>query len=169
MAWKDPIMAGKSKNQTKGKPPSRTVALNRRAYHDYHVLETFEAGIALTGTEIKSIRQGKVSLSESFARIENDELYLFGSQIAPYAQGNIHNHAQDRVRKLLMHRAEIRRLIGKIKEKGLTLIPLKLYFSGAWIKVELGLCKGKQLYDKRESIKNREGKREIERSLKRDR
>ena len=154
------------KDSKKAGSHNRTVAMNRRAYHEYHVLETFEAGIVLTGTEIKSIRQGKVSITDSFARIEQEELYLYASQIAPYAQGNIHNHAQDRVRKLLVKRSEINRLIGKIKEKGLTLIPLKMYFKNAWIKVELGLCKGKLLHDKRESIKAREGKREIERTLK---
>ena len=143
------------------------MAQNRKAYHEYHVLETFEAGIVLTGTEIKSIRQGKVSITDAFARIENEEVFLYGSQIAPYAQGNIHNHAQDRVRKLLMSKQEIKKLIGKTKEQGLTLIPLKLYFKKAWVKVDLGLCKGKQLHDKRDSIKAREGKREIERAMKR--
>jgi SsrA-binding protein len=130
------------------------------------VLDTLEAGIVLTGTEIKSIRQGKVSITDAFARIENGQVYLYGSQIAPYAQGNIHNHAQDRVRKLLLSRPEIDRLIGKTKEQGLTLIPLKFYFSRAWVKVEIGLCKGKKLHDKRDSIKEREGKREIQRAIK---
>lgn len=162
-------MAAESKKRSEAASRNRTITVNRRAYHDFHVLETFEAGIVLTGTEIKSLRQGKVSITESFARIENGQVYLYGSQIAPYAQGNIHNHQQDRVRKLLMHRQEIRRLLGKTKEKGLTLIPLKLYFSNAWVKVELGLCKGKQLHDKRESVKAREGKREIERHMKQNR
>ncbi len=159
-------MAAKAKNTQKAGAPKKTITVNRRAYHEYHVLETMETGIVLTGTEIKSIRQGKVSIVDGFARIENHELYLYGSQIASYAQGNIHNHAQDRVRKLLIHRQELRRLIGKTKEEGLTLIPLKLYFSKAWVKVELGLCKGKKLYDKRDAIKQRESKREIERSVK---
>ncbi len=156
----------KAKNNAKTGGGSRTIAVNRRAYHEYHVLETLETGIVLTGTEIKSIRQGKVSITDSFARIEKGEVYLYGSQIAPYAQGNIHNHQQDRVRKLLIQRSEIERLLGKTKEKGLTLIPLKMYFKRAWVKVELGLCKGKQLHDKRESIKTRESKREMERATK---
>lgn len=159
-------MGQKGKNPSNSGGQSRVITVNRRAYHEYHVLETFEAGIVLTGTEIKSIRQGKVSIADAFARIEDGEVYLYGSQIAPYAQGNVFNHQQDRVRKLLMNRAEIKRLTGKIKEKGLTLIPLKLYFKRAWVKVELGLCKGKQLHDKRESIKARESRREIERALK---
>ncbi len=151
------------------KPSPRTITVNRRAYHDFHVLETFEAGIVLTGTEIKSIRQGKVSIAESFARIENGELKLYSCHIAPYAQGNIHNHEENRIRKLLVHQRELRRLLGKIKEKGLTLIPLKLYFKRAWVKVELGLCQGKKLHDKRDSIKEREDKRNIQRAMKQDR
>jgi len=157
-------MSGSSKKSASQK--DRTIASNRRAYHEYHVLESVETGIVLTGTEIKSVRQGKVSLTESFARVENGEILLYSSQIAPYAQGNIHNHAQDRVRKLLLHRREINRLQGKIKEKGLTLVPLKMYFKGPWVKVELGLCKGKQLFDKRETLKAREGQRDIDRALK---
>jgi SsrA-binding protein len=159
-------MTTKPKNSSKTGAPSRTIAVNRRARHEYHILETLDAGIVLTGTEIKSIRQGKVSIADSFARIEQGEVFLHGAQIAQYAQGNIHNHQQDRVRKLLLSRQEIQRLIGKTKEQGLTLIPLKLYFNRAWVKIELGLCKGKKLHDKRESIKEREGKREIERSMK---
>lgn len=162
-------MAAKAKNTTNAGAGIKTITANRKAYHEYHVLETLEAGIILTGTEIKSLRQGKVSIAESFARIENEEVLLYGSQIAPYAQGNIHNHQQDRVRKLLLNKQEIKRLIGKTKEKGLTLIPLKFYFKRAWVKVELGLCKGKQLHDKRDSIKSREGKREIERVMKQNR
>jgi SsrA-binding protein len=149
----------------KKKAQSSTIALNRRARHEYHVLESFEAGIVLTGTEIKSIRLGKVSIAQGFAKIEKGELYLHGAQIAPYAQGNINNHVQDRVRKLLINKKEINRLYGKIKEKGLTLIPLKMYFARAWVKVEIGLCKGKQLHDKRESIKERDGKREMQRAI----
>ena len=108
-------MSGNAKKQTSGGGSSRTIAQNRRAYHEHHVLETLQVGIVLTGTEIKSVRQGKVSIAEGFARIENDELFLHGCQIAPYAQGNIHNHAQDRVRKLLIRKDEIRRLVGKTK------------------------------------------------------
>lgn len=148
---------------------SRLIASNRKAYHDYHVLETFRAGIVLTGTEIKSIRAGKVSLTDGFGRLEQGELFLYGLHINPYDKGTHYNHAPDRTRKLLLTRAEIRKLIGKTKETGLTLIPLKLYFDRCWVKVELGLCKGKKLYDKRETLKSRESKREIERTMKRDR
>jgi SsrA-binding protein len=145
---------------------SRTIALNRRAYHDYLVLDSIEAGIMLTGTEIKSIRAGKVSITEAFARIENHEMFLYGAQISPYEQGNINNHKQDRTRKLLLHQKEIIRLQSKMKEQGLTLIPLKLYFKNAWVKVELGLCKGKKLHDKRDAIKTRDAKRDMQRVIK---
>lgn len=148
---------------------SRLIASNRKAYHDYHVLETFRAGIVLTGTEIKSIRAGKVSLTDGFGRLEQGEVFLYGLHINPYDKGTHYNHAPDRTRKLLLTRAEIRKLIGKTKETGLTLIPLKLYFDRCWVKVELGLCKGKKLYDKRETLKSRESKREIERTMKQGR
>lgn len=147
---------------------SRTVAQNRKAYHEYQVIETFKAGIVLTGTEIKSIRMGKVSIADGFARIENGEVFLYGTHINPYDKGTVYNHDPERTRKLLLNRQEIRKLIGKTKESGLTLIPLKLFFERCWVKVELGLCKGKKLYDKRDTIKEREGKREIERTMKRD-
>jgi SsrA-binding protein len=148
---------------------SRTIVSNRKAYHEYTVLESLTAGIVLTGTEIKSIRQGKVSMNDGFARIEKGEVLLYGMQITPYDKGTHYNHAPDRVRKLLLTKVEIRRLIGKTKESGLTLIPLKLFFDRCWVKVELGLCKGKKLYDKRETIKGREAQREIDRSMKQNR
>lgn len=147
---------------------SPLVASNRRAYHEYHVLETLEAGIVLQGTEIKSIRNGKVSLSDAHARIEKGEVYLYGMNISPYEKGSYNNHNPLRVRKLLLHRQEIARLTGKTQEKGLTLIPLKLYFHKCWVKIELGLCKGKKLYDKRESTQKRETARELQRAIKRN-
>jgi SsrA-binding protein len=147
----------------------RTVATNRKAFHDYQVMDTYKAGIVLTGTEIKSIRAGKVSLSEGFARLENGEMFLYGVRIEPYEKGTHYNHAPDRVRKLLLTKVEIRKLIGKTKESGLTLIPLKLYFDRCWVKVDIGLCRGKKLYDKRETLKARENKREIDRTMKQTR
>lgn len=145
---------------------SRMIAGNKKAFHEYIVLDTFRAGIVLTGTEIKSIREGKVSLLDSHARIEKGEVWLYGLQISPYEKGNHYNHKPDRVRKLLLTRGEIKKLIGKLKESGLTLIPLKLYFERCWVKVDLGLCKGKKVHDKRASITERETKRAIERTIK---
>jgi SsrA-binding protein len=142
------------------------VASNRRAYHEYHVLETYEAGIALVGTEVKALREGKANLQDSFARIEHGEVLLHHCHIQPYSHGNIQNHDPLRVRKLLLHRNEIQRLLGKTQEQGLTLIPLKLYFNKVGrAKVELGLAKGKTGPDKRESIKRREATREIRRGI----
>ena len=143
----------------------KVVAVNRQAYHDYFVDETYEAGIALTGTEIKSIREGKVNLRGAFARVKNGEVWLEGSHIAVYAQGTYMNHEPLRNRKLLLHRREINHLIGKVQTKGLTLIPLKLYLRGDHAKVEVGLCRGKKLYDKRDAIKERDAQREIERAV----
>ncbi len=145
----------------------RTIAVNKKAFHDYEVVETFEAGIALTGTEVKSLRENKASLRDAFATIRGGEVWLHNVHIAPYSHGNRSNPDPDRTRKLLLHRNEIRYLIGKTKEKGLTLIPLKLYFSPAGlVKVELALARGKRLHDKREAIAEREHKREVERALK---
>ena len=145
---------------------SYTITTNRQAYHDYFVDETIEAGIALTGTEVKSIRDGKVNLRGSFARIKNDEVWIENMHIAEYAQGTYMNHAPLRNRKLLLHRREINRLIGRIQAKGQTLVPLKLYFKDNHIKVELGLCRGKKLYDKREAIAERDSQRELARVMK---
>ena len=150
----------------KAKTGVKTLAQNRKARHDYHIEDVYEAGIALTGTEIKSVRAGRVQLKDSFARIQNGEVLLYNMHISPYEQGNRYNHDPMRARKLLLHRSEINRLIGKVKEKGLTLIPLKLYWQGDWAKVELGLAKGKQLFDKRDALAAKESKRDIERALK---
>ncbi len=142
------------------------VASNRRAFHEYHIVETFEAGIALMGTEVKALREGKANLQDSFARIEDGEVLLYHAHIQPYSHGNIQNHDPVRVRKLLLHRQEIQRLLGKTQERGLTLIPLKLYFNKVGrAKVELALAKGKSGPDKRESIKRREADREIRRGI----
>ena len=145
---------------------SYVVTVNRQAYHDYFVDETFEAGIALTGTEVKSIREGKVNLRGAYARIKDGEVWLEGVHIAIYEQGTYMNHDPMRPRKLLLHRREINRLVGRIQAKGLTLVPLKLYFKENRAKVELGLCRGKKLYDKRETIKERESQRELARVTK---
>jgi SsrA-binding protein len=145
---------------------SRVAAVNRQAYHDYFVDETFEAGIVLTGTEIKSIRAGKVNLRGSYARVKDGEVWLEGAHIAEYEQGTYMNHEPTRPRKLLLHRREIGRLVGRVQAKGETLIPLKLYFSGNRAKVEIGLARGKKLYDKREAIKERDTKRELARITK---
>lgn len=148
------------------KTADHIVASNRRAFHDYHVLETYEAGIALVGTEVKALREGKASLQDSFARIEGGEVLLYHAHIQPYSHGNIQNHDPLRVRKLLLHRQEIQRLLGKTQERGLTIIPLKLYFNRAGrAKIELALAKGKTGPDKRESIKGREAAREIQRGV----
>lgn len=140
----------------------KVVSENRKARHDYFIEETFEAGIALTGTEVKSLRSGKANIKDSYARVENGEVILHDMHISPYEQGNRFNHEPRRPRRLLMHRYEIMRLYGKVREKGLTLIPLKVYFNErGWAKVELALAKGKQLYDKRQDIAAREAQREI--------
>ena len=143
----------------------KIVAENRRARHDYHIHETFEAGIVLTGTEIKSLRGGRANLTDSYARIENGELYLISAHISPYGQGNRFNHEPRRNRKLLMHKSEILRLLGKTREKGYTLVPLKIYLSHGLAKVELALASGKDLYDKRQSAAEKDAKREVERTL----
>ncbi len=145
---------------------SHVVTVNRQAYHDYFVDETIEAGIALTGTEIKSIRAGKVNLRGAYARIKDGEVWLDGAHIAEYEPGTYMNHAPMRPRKLLLHRREIDRLTGRIQAKGFTLVPLKMYFQSNRVKVELGLCRGKKLYDKRETIKERETQRELARVTK---
>ena len=152
--------------RTKG---TKQITENRQARHEYFILERYEAGIALTGTEVKSIRQGGVNLKDSWCSIENGELFLKQMHISPYEKGNIYNRDPLRVRRLLMHKAEIHRLLGKIKQDGLTLVPLSLYFKDARVKVELGLCKGKKLYDKREDEAKKAAQRDIERAVKADR
>ena len=144
----------------------QTITVNRAARHEYFVLETYEAGIELYGTEIKSIRNGSVNLKESWADIQNGEVFVYGMHVSPYEKGNIFNRDPFRVRKLLLHKKEINKLMGKIKQEGLTLIPLSLYFKKQYVKVELGLCKGKKLYDKREAMAKRDAKRDIDRAIK---
>lgn len=144
----------------------KDITVNRKARHEYSILQTFEAGIVLNGTEVKSLRQGKANLVDSYASLKNGEVWLIGVHISEYTQGNINNHIPTRDRKLLLNKSEIRRLIGKVKEKGLTLIPLKLYFKNGKVKVELALAKGKKVYDKRESIAKRDLQREQERRIK---
>lgn len=145
---------------------SRLIANNKKAYHDYFIEETYEAGIALHGTEVKSLRMGKCSIKESFVRIENEEVYIYGMHISPYEKGNIFNRDPLRVKKLLLHKSEIRKMKGKIAEKGYTLVPLKVYFKRSLVKVEIGLAKGKKLYDKRQDIAKKDQRREAERDFK---
>ena len=145
----------------------RVVATNRKAYHDYFIEERFEAGIVLKGTEVKSLREGRVNLQESYASVTGGEVFLHHCHISPYSHGNIMNHDPIRARKLLLHKKEINKLLGKTQQKGLTLVPLRMYFSKrGQAKVELGLAKGKRQYDRRESIKSREAGREVERAIK---
>jgi len=144
----------------------KTITINRKAYHDYHILETLEAGIALTGTEIKSIRAGRVNLREAYAHPDGGELWLFNTHIARYEAGSHYNHEPTRPRKLLLHRKQIDSLIGKMTQKNLTLVPLRLYIKNGIAKVELGIARGKKLYDKREAIARRDAEREVERALK---
>lgn len=144
----------------------KLIAQNKKAYHDYFVDERYEAGIALFGTEVKSLRKGAVNLKDCYCTIRDGEIFVLGMHISPYEHGNIFNREPLRERKLLMHRREIMKLHGLLTQKGLTLIPLSLYFSGPYVKVELGLCRGKKLYDKRASIAEAESDREIERRMK---
>ena len=146
----------------------KIVAENRRARHDYHIHETFEAGMVLTGTEIKSLRAGRANLTDSYAKIESKELFLISAHISPYDQGNRFNHEPRRTRKLLMHRTEIMRLLSKTREKGFTLVPLKIYLTHGLAKVELALCSGKDLYDKGQAGAEHDSRREVE-SVLRDR
>jgi SsrA-binding protein len=147
----------------KGK--GKTVAQNKKAFHDYSIEERFEAGLVLQGTEIKSIRAGRVNLKDAFARIEKGEIFLYNMHISPYEQGNRYNHDPLRPRKLLLHRKEIDKLIGETKEAGYSLVPLKVYLKNGFAKLELSLAKGKKKYDKREDMKRKEAKRDIERAF----
>lgn len=144
----------------------KIVATNSRAYHDFFIEESYEAGISLVGTEVKALREGRVNLRESFARVEGGEVYLYQCHISPYSHGNISNHEPLRCRKLLLHREEIRRLFGKAQIRGYTLLPLKIYFKNGVAKVELALGKGKKSHDKREALKKKEARREIQRAVK---
>ena len=144
----------------------KLIANNKKAYHDFFVDDTYETGISLAGTEVKSLRMGKCSIKEAFVRIKNGEVIIYGMHISPYEKGNIFNKDPLRPRKLLMHRYEINKLMGKIKEKGMTLVPLKVYFKGSLVKVEIGLARGKKLYDKRQDIAKKDQRREAERDFK---
>jgi SsrA-binding protein len=144
----------------------KLIANNKKAFHDYFIEDTYEAGIALAGTEVKSLRGGKCSIKEGFVRVENGEVYVYGMNISPYEKGNIFNKDPLRVRKLLLHRYEINKIEAKLKEKGLTLVPLKVYFKDSLVKMEIGLARGKKLYDKREDIAKKDQRREAEREFK---
>lgn len=149
-----------------GKSEMKLIANNKKAYHDFFILDTYEAGIALHGTEVKSLRMGKCSIKESFIRIENGEVFIYGMHISPYEKGNIFNKDPLRVKKLLLHKTEINKLLGKTQEKGMSIVPLKVYLKGSLVKVEIGLAKGKKLYDKRQDITKKDQKREAEREFK---
>jgi len=146
--------------------PDNTIAQNKKAYHDYFVIESFEAGIELCGTEVKSVRQGRVNLKDAWCTVEKGELFVKGMHISPYEQGNIFNKDPLRVRRLLMHRREIMRLYGQVKQEGYSLIPLALYFKGSRVKLRLGMCKGKKNYDKRADMAEKSARRDIERAIK---
>lgn len=150
----------------KSKTDGRLIANNKKAYHDYFILDKYEAGISLAGTEVKSLRMGKCSIKEAFVRIEDGEVYIYGMHISPYEKGNIFNKDPLRVRKLLLHKSEINKLLGKTKEKGITIMPLRVYFKGSLVKVEIGVAKGKKLYDKRQDIAKKDQQREAQRDFK---
>lgn len=150
------------------KEVKKVIANNKKAHHDYFIEETFEAGISLAGTEVKSLRMGKCSIKESFVRVEKGEVYIYGMHISPYEKGNIFNKDPLRVRKLLLHKYEINKMIGQMKQKGYTLVPLNVYFKGSYVKVEIGLARGKKLYDKRQDIAKKDQQREAEKQFKRN-
>lgn len=148
------------------KETTKLIANNKKAWHDYFIEDKFEAGIELKGTEVKSIRMGRCSIKESFIRVEKDEVFIYGMHVSPYEKGNLFNKDPLRVRKLLLHRSEIKKLVGKMAQKGYTLVPLQVYFKGSLIKVEIALAKGKKLYDKREDIAKKDQRRQAEREFK---
>ena len=150
----------------KTQPGEKLVATNKKAFHDYFILEKFEAGVSLLGTEVKSIREGRINLKDSYAHIREGEAFLFNCHISPYTHGNRQNHEPTRTRKLLLQRKEIRKLIGKTQEKGLTLVPIRVYLKRGLIKIELGLARGKKLYDKRETERRKETDREARAAMK---
>lgn len=150
----------------KGKESQKLIANNKKAYHDFFIDETYECGIVLHGTEVKSMRMGKCSIKEAFVRIEDGEVFVYGMHVSPYEKGNIFNKDPLRVKKLLLHKYEINKLLGKIKEKGYTLVPLQVYFKDGKVKVEIGLARGKKLYDKREAIAKKDQRREAEKEFK---
>ncbi len=149
-----------------GKETVKLIANNKKAYHDYFIDETYEAGISLAGTEVKSVRMGKCSVKEAFIKVEKGEMYVYGMHISPYEKGNIFNKDPLRVRKLLLHRSEINKIGGKIAEKGYTMVPLKVYLKGSLVKMEIGLARGKKLYDKRQDIAKKDQRREAEKEFK---
>ena len=149
-----------------GKDNFKLIANNKKAYHDYFIDATFEAGISLAGTEVKSVRMGKCSVKEAFIKVEKGEVYVYGMHISPYEKGNIFNKDPLRVRKLLLHRYEINKISGKIAEKGYTMVPLRVYLKGSLVKVEIGLARGKKLYDKRQDIAKKDQRREAEKEFK---
>ena len=150
------------------KEAKKIIANNKKARHDYFIEETYEAGISLAGTEVKSLRMGKCSIKESFVRVEKGEVYIYGMHISPYEKGNIFNKDPLRVKKLLLHKYEINKMIGQMKQKGYTLVPLNVYFKGSYVKVEVGLARGKKLYDKRQDIAKKDQQREAEKQFKRN-
>ena len=150
----------------KGKESQKLIANNKKAYHDFFIDETYECGIALHGTEVKSMRMGKCSIKEAFVRIEDGEVFVYGMHVSPYEKGNIFNKDPLRVKKLLLHKYVINKLLGKIKENGYTLVPLQVYFKDGKVKVEIGLARGKKLYDKREAIAKKDQRREAEKEFK---
>ena len=150
----------------KGKESQKLIANNKKAYHDFFIDETYECGIALHGTDVKSMRMGKCSIKEAFVHIEDGEVFVYGMHVSPYEKGNIFNKDPLRVKKLLLHKYEINKLLGKIKEKGYTLVPLQVYFKDGKVKVEIGLARGKKLYDKREAIAKKDQRREAEKEFK---
>lgn len=151
--------------KTENKNVEKIVATNKKAFHDFHILDTYEAGMSLRGTEVKSLRLGNCSVRESYARVEGGEMYLYDMHIAPYEQATYANHDPRRKRKLLLHKWEIDRIAGKVQEKGLTLVPTKVYFSRGRAKVEIGVARGKQVHDKRKAIAERDMKRELDRQI----
>ncbi|MFL5382994.1 MAG: SsrA-binding protein SmpB [Longimicrobiaceae bacterium] len=152
--------------EPKPRSGDRVVAKNRRARHEYHVLQTWEAGLVLQGTEVKSLREGKATLADAYARLDGGELWLYNMHVSPYEPGNRFNHDPLRRRKLLMHRSELRRLVGEVEQKGLTLVPLDVHFSGGIAKVDLALVRGKKLHDKRDTLRERAVARDMERGFK---
>lgn len=151
--------------QSRARSNDRVVTSNRRAFHDFHVLETIEAGIVLTGTEIKSIRESKVTISEAYARLEHGELWLIGSHVSPYSHGNRANHDPDRPRKLLVHRREIEKIREAVEQRGLTIVPLRLHLKQGRAKIDIGVARGKKLFDKRAAEAERQSKRDVDRAL----
>lgn len=163
---KQEVVRQEVRRVAQNKETQKLIANNKKAYHDYFIDETYEAGVALHGTEVKSMRMGKCSIKESFIRIENGEVFVYGMHVSPYEKGNIFNKDPLRVKKLLMHKYEINKLTGKVAEKGYTLVPLQVYFKEGKVKVEIGLARGKKLYDKRETIAKKDARRETEREFK---